>query len=639
MKISESDSNNEKIKIFEEGEKIYPISEESEMMDDRCSGLYTIENWVEVIYILKEGKSRERFIELIKNSEYSKFFEGINYEYGINNYPLNLEKAFEIYKQAANNTVDTMSMFRMYHIYKNDFKKFNILKRNRIFEKFYLFKCYSFLRYPIIDEEQNLFNRFDIPYEIKIHFEEEDQNYDIFPNFIKFLKNNYKLYDINPNDLELIESVINYTLNDKANKEKELKNLEKISINNLEALYKLACFTKDSNEKEKEARFKLLYEKGYYRSYVDYALYLNKKKRYKEALEILKVAKKNGVISAGYLYYDIYLENNEFSLLMNEAIKSSFSKDCELYYLFDILRDDILTESIYSFFEFIFLRKICVKHYKLEIEFNKYFFDFTKEMVNFLIKITGETDKIKRKKIIKKYYCQDDNYQELHLACGCLYFYGINNILEVNNDKALLNFIESYNNSRSKSYKRFCCFYIYRISKRMYEGHISGNNNYSINEDKIKKTEKILFKSYNAALNVDIEKLSSSYFYYLSRLFHKKIGNDGDKLLEYIYLKKSNDYINNYPGAGSIIGIYRKHKTKLLLEKNKDDCTKEFNNIKISQDSEGYGDDGSICPICFEFKRNEIALPCKHLFCEYCINKFDQCPICRGAILMKFFLG
>ncbi len=402
MKISESDSNNEKIKIFEEGEKIYPISEESQMMDDRCSDLYTIKNWVDVIYILKEGKSKERFIELIKNSEYSKFFEGLNYEYGINNCPLDVEKAFKIYKEAANNSMDSMSMFRMYHIYKKDFTKFNILKRNRILEKFYLFKCYSFSRYPLIDEEQNLFNRFDIAYETKIHIIKEDEDLNMFHKFIKFLKINYKFYDINPNDLELIEYVIDYKFDDKADKETIMKNLEKMSDNNIEALYKLVCFTKDSNDEEKEKRFKLLYEKGYYRSYVDYALYLNKKNRYKEALEVLNEARKNGVIPAGYLYYDIYLENNEFSLLMNEAIKSSFSKDCELYNLFDILRDDILTENIYSFFEFIFLRKICVKHYKLEKEFNKHFFEFTKEMVNFLIEITGETDKIKKKKIIKK---------------------------------------------------------------------------------------------------------------------------------------------------------------------------------------------------------------------------------------------
>ena len=643
MEKNESDLNNEIEKIFEEGEKIYPISENSQKTDEKCDNLYKIENWAEVIYHLKEGKSKERFIELINNSEYSKFLEGLNYEYGINNCPLDLDKAFKIYKEAANNSMDSMSMFRMYHIYKNDFNKFNILKRNRILEKFYLFKCYSFSRYPLIDEEQNLFNRFDITYETKIHIIKEDEDLNLFHNFIKFLKINYKFYDINPNDLELIEYIIDYNFDDNANKETIMKNLEKMSDNNLEALYKLTCFTKDSNEEEKEKKFKLLYEKGYYRSYVDYALYLNKKNRYKEALEVLDEARKNGVIPAGYLYYDIYLENNDFSLLINEAVTSSFSKDCKLYNLFEILRDDILTESIYSFFEFIFLRKIFIKHYKLEKEFNNYFFDFTKEMVNFLVKITEEKNITKKKETIKKYYCKEGIYQELHLACGTLYYYGIENIIEKNYDKALSNFIESYYNSRSKSYKRFCYFYIYNISKRIYELNKPNNNNENgfnlISEDKIKNIEKKIFDMYYSSINENISNLSSSYFYYLSRLFHKKIGNNGDKILEYICLNRSNIYRNDSPGSGSVICIYRKYKTKLVLEKYKDDYNKEFNDMKIGQDSEGYGDDGSICPICFEFKRNEIALPCRHLFCELCLKKLNKCPICRRNILMKHHIG
>ena len=181
--------------IYKKGEKLYPISDESKETDERCNKLYTIENWAELFYHLKEGKSKERFIELVKNSEYSTFFEGLNYEYGINNYPQDLKKAFQIYKEAANNTIDSLSMFRMYHIYKNDYKKFNIPKRIRIYEKFYIFKCFSFMRYPLIKRDQNLANRFDITYETIIHFEEEDKNFKIFNEFIEFLNTYYKLYD------------------------------------------------------------------------------------------------------------------------------------------------------------------------------------------------------------------------------------------------------------------------------------------------------------------------------------------------------------------------------------------------------------------------------------------------------------
>ena len=39
-----------------------------------------------------------------------------------------------------------------------------------------------------MERYQNLFNRFDIKLEVLIHFEEEDPDYEIFPNFIEHLK-------------------------------------------------------------------------------------------------------------------------------------------------------------------------------------------------------------------------------------------------------------------------------------------------------------------------------------------------------------------------------------------------------------------------------------------------------------------
>ena len=629
--------------IFEEGEKIYPISDNSARCDQRCSNFCKIENWFETFYHIKESKSKARYIELIKKSEYSKFFEGLNYEYGKNGYPINLKKAFEIYKKSADNSTDSMSMFRLYHIFKNDFKKFYIPKRNRVLEKFYLFKCYAFLRYPIMDRDQYLCNRLDINNEIKIHFEEEDYDFIKFKKLMNFLKKYYKLYDISLNDLELIEAVLDYQLNnDTSLEEKAIKNLKNLaSIGNLEALYKLTVFNKSlpSKEKETEQRFNILFNKKYYRSYIDYALYLNKNKRYKEALKILKIARENGMISAGFLYFDIYLDNVEFSQIMNEAVQTSFSNKCELYNLFNILIDDILTESVFSYFEYIYFRKIIIKHYNLEKEFNNYFHDYTKEIVNFLVKITsGEIST--NKKMVRKYFCSDDNLKEYYLASGTLYFYGIKNLINIDLQKCYNNFIISYKLSDSDSYQRFCYFYIYKARKKMLEeAKKNSNNNFFINEDIIKKTEKNLFYKYEISINKNTDYLSSSYFYYLSRLYHKKIGNNGDKILEYICQKKSVEYRNTSPGAGSIISYYRKNKSKILFEKYKSDFKNELNNIVLRKDSEGYGEDGTICPICFEFKRKEMALPCKHLFCEFCIGKLDKCAICRKSILMKYWIG
>ena len=92
------------------------------------------------------------------------------------------------------------------------------------------------------------------------------------------------------------------------------------------------------------------------------------------------------------------------------------------------------------------------------------------------------------------------------------------------------------------------------------------------------------------------------------------------------------------PGTGTIITYYRKYKAIIHKKKNLGNYVNQINNIK---DSEGYGDDNSICPICYENKRNTIVLPCKHLFCDSCTKKImekSECPICRGIILVNYAL-
>ena len=611
--------------IFAEGEKLYPISKEC---DDKCSKNYVIKNWADIFYNLKEGKFKKRFIDIIKKSEYSSFFEGLNYEYGINNCHKDLVKALSIYKKAANNSFDTLSMLRMYYIYKNDFLKFNIFKRNRIYEKFYLFKSFCFLDNQQLAREEFLFNRFDIFYEIYLHFSiEENEQMNIFPKYIKFLKKNYKLYDINKEDISFIESIIYLRFkDDEFDKLNAIENLINLAVkeNKLEALYKLTYFLKDEDDKEKEEKFKQLYDKKYYRSYIDYALYLNSKNRRKESIEILKIARDKGYFNAGFLYYDIVLEEFGFASIMEEVIKNSFTKSCELYKLFEILIDDVVTDKAYSFFEYVFLRKVCIKHYKLEKEINEYFGDYTKEILNYLNKMMHLTDKQ-----VNNYFFRKDYYKEFHLAFGAFNYYGLGDLLKQNNEIALKHFNISIGASSSETYNRFVFYFIYKISKKNYKEKI-------LKENEIKDIEKKIFNMYHKSLYDKISTLSSSYFYFLFHLLNKKIGNDGNKILECICLRKSNDFKNDCPSSGSIISFYRKYKSKTFYEKHKDDYENEFKNIQIKNDSEGYGKDGNICPICYENKRDVLSLPCKHLFCSFCINKLEKCPICRECILLKY---
>ena len=630
--------------ILELGRKIYPINLNC---DNKLDNIYKIDNWGETFYHIKSGKLKERFIELTKKSEYAEFFKGLNYEYGLNNYNKDLKIAFNIYKTAADYSLDCMAMFRMYHIYKKDFKKFNIDKRERILEKYYLFKCFSYLRYPIMKRSQNMFNRFDITLEVLIHFAEEDLARDKFHKFIEHIKKYYALYNINIKDIDFIENIVDikiksYDEEDISEELIKLIDLAHENKNNLEIPYKYICLNKFLDDEFREEEFKKLYEQKYYRSYVDYALFLYSKKRNNEALKILLEAKTNGIISAGFIYFDTLLDGNGFKFLIDSSL--NFNPECELYKIFMILIDDIIIESVYSIYEYIFLLKLCFKHYNLENMINIYFYDYTQEIIKFLYKITSEPDINKGKKLVEKYFCDEDNFKEYNLAYGVAKFYGIKNILQKDLDKAYKHIKIAYECNSGPSYKRFCYFYLYKISKifhkekKMEKDPKSKKETLLVTDTKLKNMQSKLFLDYKKSLDDNINDLSSSYFYYLSRLYNKKIGNSGDKMMEYICIKKAIDYRNNTPGAGSIISFYRKYKAKVLLEKNKNECIYIFSHSLNKKDSEGYGENGDICPICFENKRNTISLPCKHLFCDECSNKMEKCAICRKSIMVRFRL-
>ena len=635
---------NEK-EIFEQGKKIYPINNDC---DERLDDNYQIENWYETFYHLKKGKLYQRFVEITKKSCYSKFFLGLDYEYGVNGKKKDLNKAFKTYIDAAENNNDTFAMFRLYHLFKKDYLKFNKNYRDRILEKYYLFKCFSYLRYQEMERELNLCNRYDIKLEVIIHFEEEDINRNKFRKFIEFLKKYYSYYNIKKSDVEFIEIIINIKIiyEDEMDIYLEITKLSDL-INNkenkdiLEYEYKYAYVNKLLIDEEKEAIFKKLYDLKYYKSYIDYSLFLYSKNRNIEALKILSEARNNGILSAGFLYFDIYLDTyNNFDDLMIKA-KNEFNKSCELYNLIQILIDDINIESIYSFYEFIFLRKICFKHYNLGNLINIYFYDYTKDIIDFLINITKEKDISNGKLLIQKYFGDDANFKEYHLACGVAYFYGLKNILNRNIDKALYHIKIAYECGLSDSYKRFCYFYLYKISQILNkEKNLKkySKNEQLVTDDDLKKMESKLFQYYFISIDRNIDNLSSSYFYYLSHLYNKKIGNPGDKIMEYICLNKAIGYINHSPGTGSIISFYRKYKSKKNLEKNKKECDEIFrkNASNKKKDNEGYGDNGDICPICFDKERTMMCLPCKHLLCEGCINKIKKCAICRKNILLRY---
>ena len=190
-------------KILQKGEKIFLPNDEK--IDKKCYEINNIENWANCFYNLKSGKILERYKLIISRTENNKFFEALNYEYGINNFPLDTNKAFQIYKEASDTSNDTLSMFRLYRIYKKDYKKFNIRKRNFVLEKFYIMKCFAYLTKR--EKDSYLYSRFNIGGELEYQlFDENGNTHERYSELIKFL---FKKYNINIEDIILIDSIMN----------------------------------------------------------------------------------------------------------------------------------------------------------------------------------------------------------------------------------------------------------------------------------------------------------------------------------------------------------------------------------------------------------------------------------------------
>ena len=641
--------------IIKEGESIYPMLNELEKKSFENN---KINNWLDIFYNLKKEKTVQKFNELVSKSEHQKFFEGLNYEYGINNKTKDIQKAFEIYKEGADKEIDTMCMYKLYHIYKFEFDKFNIEKRNRILEKFYLFKTFSFLNNNQLQRNSFLCNKFDVVLEVVFQFDLEDSNFQKFNNFIIYLKKYYKELNLCIKDITIIEAVFTYKFGGEQNINVAIKYLlslipeEKVnSITekvDLEIYYKVACFSyTQKNYSLADSYFKYLINAQYYRAFPDYAIYLYEQLgEGNKALIISKIALEKGIYIANNIHYNTFFTLFNFDQLNKKEDEKliNFMKS-----QLDLLINNFVLDDIHSYYEYFYFLKL-LKKYKFDNLINEYSL-YTKEFVEYIINITSnnftnedENDYImsdNNKAKILEYFQRSDFYSELNLVCGLLLYYGIDKIIEKDYIKSLEKLKIAYYNTHSKSYKRFCYTYIYKVRKKLNEKGIINPKNKSIliSNNKLMKTKSKLFKMHKSCIEEEnISYLSSSFFYSIAKLFCNKIGNNGDPLFEYICLQRAIEWDIDNLIQGSLICYYKRYKANKLLNKEKkyDQVLQGIKNIK---DSEGYGEDNSLCPICFEKKRNILCLPCKHLFCNNCIEQImdkRKCPICRGGIIMVY---
>ena len=617
--------------IEEEELNIYPEDEDSKKCDEEINKRFPVDNWHDIFYYGKSPLIKNRFLEFISKSEFAKFFEALNYEYGINGFPKNLKKAFSMYRDNANISLDKLSMYKLYHIYRNEFTKFGLEKRNKVLEKYYLFMCFACLTRQEYQCYTLFFNRFNIASEVKVNIIFEDPDFSKFDKLMEHMKKYYRHYQINPDNITLIRAFMAFLLREQKNQALIL--LEPLIVKGyLLAIYQLTLML---NDKKKVAElFELLEQYKYYNCYCDYAIFLYKDMNdSQKALKLLKIAISKGIIRANYLYYDIFLSTVDFS-----KVKDNINFQKELEFIFNLLINEICLDHVFCFFEFFYLRKLCIKSFNFKDFVDKNYFEYMKAFVDILIQNScsspSEKDIKSKKDLIQKIYLRNDFFQEFNLACGIIYYYGIENLIKPDLKKSLFKFKISFDDSDNLSYQRFCYSYICRIKNKLYK-----QKDKEITKEDVENSKNKLFELYSSSININtIPYLSSSFFYYLYTLYYKKWGNNGDSIMEYICIKRASEGKMKNPGTGTIISYYRKYKSQKLIKSDEKLIIKLKEETNKNKDSEGYGEDGNICPICLENKRDIIFYPCKHRFCKKCtsiIMENSKCPICRGVVLIN----
>ena len=79
-------------------------------------------------------------------------------------------------------------MYRMYRIFLTDYEEFGV-KKNEDLYRLYLYKCFAYLPYSIMDNLYYLLNKIDVTYELALMLDEFDNSeFEIFDKFMNFLQ-------------------------------------------------------------------------------------------------------------------------------------------------------------------------------------------------------------------------------------------------------------------------------------------------------------------------------------------------------------------------------------------------------------------------------------------------------------------
>ena len=539
--------------------------------------------------LFMESLSTE-FLKLFKKNKHlfyaQSFLEGICKEYGLMGKLENIKEAYEIYKNGADNEYDYLCMYRLHRIFLEDYEKFG-LEKNYELDRLYLYKCYAYAPYSIMDGTYYIFNKINITHELIIYFDYLDNsNLTTFNEFFVFINNNRDIFNVTYNDIYLMECVILSMFNPEAKNDISFldKFLEiKKRNENDKAYYESRLkycnfyieFSGEKCDKDKVNNiFDKLINSEYYKALYDYAKFLINEGKFDDAKNKLKL----GTDKSQQFCLGEYI----FILLQSYNLEQLLSDYKIITYFFDHFCLEICLEklSLSSFYyAFYYLTKHSFFKENIKKDYNKYAFE--------IYKIYEKFEEINNNDVLLNIF--SEKYQIwTYENLGKIYYYGIFGLLESNKDKALIYFKKVYKLAKEKNYiyiMRINYLFAYKSRKHLYKKN-------RLTLTKLNKTKGKLFQIYEKTVEKNLSSIELYNYYKLYKF--GVIGNTFEKKLRLLKEGKNIKIIYNFTEF-----IY-KEKCKFALQ-----CeysTTFYNQIHLPLKNEFLENKNNICLI---FKTTE----------------------------------
>ena len=572
-------------------------------------------DWEKVFFKWKSPFLQQRMQYIMSKSPYKLFFEGLKCELGIGLLAPDKVKAYEIYKDGADNANDVFCMYRLYVIHLRDYAKF-YLRRDRVLEKWYLCKCVAYSEIAIIDKADYFFQRIDPVYEAELHFALEDSRGRKFDRMLELIEKCPK-YSFRKRDIILTRFCIHYLFNwlDQDNLIKEAEQL--CFVNNSQALNVLAYISK-----------KLFYDKRLFELYIneairqgdnnaslEYSKYLFEEAEEKEKAVEVALRGSNTNYKCGRLYCTLLSYTIDY-----DKLKDDQSLQSTIVTSMEYLINSLIIDDIYAAFEFFHLLKILIKHYGLERNLKERYKEFINEFCRFI-----------REMLFRKNYVIDcfgwlDSYSEFVTVEVMYYCYHFCDSHTISGKELERLMFDVYDTNTNLLNQQLYYYFVYKIRKQL-------ANSSHLLLGQFKEAQKQLVRISKQVYEEHFSTAAST-FYLLGRVHEKGYGVEKNDQLAFSYYYIANQKKGRLNFFAPTFLSFRKYKAKKKVESAYfRKIEEEFNSRLMTQFVD---DEDRLCCICYVNVKNMVFIPCMHKICSDCYARLpdsEKCPMCRGIIL------